>query len=337
MAGPTEFTFRLIPLTLKLLEARGVSQLERNQLLDGLPPVSLETLAEVTAPLASVQSLLARAETLARVPAFGLSLATAVPRGTYAQLEFIARLACTLEEAMSSVGQYYRLLNKGADIAYVERGDCAGLEITVHGRNDGWGRHLNEYTLALFHRITQELLPTWQPTHVWFAHPEPEPDAVRALTEYFGVRPTFGAATCGMDGPEELMDSPLSTADAELQQLLRAQATRTLEDDVPLAALASKLRDELKRRLGKEALVIEAVAPALGCSARTLQRKLRDEGLSYQEVLDAVRAQVAKAWLSNKRRSVGDLADLLGYSEPSAFDRAFRRWTGQTPSAWRSA
>jgi AraC-like DNA-binding protein len=329
-----DFSFRLVPLTLKLLEARGVSATERAALLALLPDGS-DTAAEVTAPVEVVNAFLDRAEALARVPAFGITLATAVPRGTYAQLEFIARLSCTLEEAMVCVGRFYRLLNKGADISYVERSEVAGLEVRVHGRKDGWGRVLNEYTLALFHRITKEVCPPWQPAHVWFAHETPNAAALDALAQYFGVTPTFGAATLGIDGPEELMDAPLNSADAELQSLLRGQAARALEEDQPLAALAERLKQELKARLGKEALSIEAVAPALGCSVRTLQRRLQDEGLTYQDVLDGVRAQVAKAWLANRHRNVGELASMLGYSEPSAFDRAFRRWTGKTPTAWR--
>jgi AraC-like DNA-binding protein len=258
-----------------------------------------------------------------------------VPRGTYASLEFIARFACTLEDAMTSLGRYYRLLNKGAEIAYVERGDLAGLEIQVHARADGWGRQLNEYTLALFHRITCELAPDWRPVNVWFSHQAPSVAATAALGGFFGVAPSFGAATCGFEGPEELVDQPLPTGDAELQQLLALQATQALEDDAPLAALASRVREEVRGRLGSGDLAIAAIAPSLGLTVRTLQRRLREEGLSYQDVLDGVRAQTAKDWLANKRRHVGELAGKLGYSDASAFDRAFRRWTGKSPSAWR--
>lgn len=336
MAPPPDFTFRLVPVVLRLLEARGVPEPTRAQLVDGLP-AGAATAPLVTAPLERVQDFLARAEAVAGVPSLGVLLAVEVPRGTYAWLEFIARLAPTLEDGMKSVGRFYRLVNAGAELAYFERGECAGLDITVHGRRDGWGRQLNEYTVALLHRITRELSPSWRPTHVWLAHDAPAWSAQQELAAFFGVRPTFGAPTNGFDGPAELVDVELPGADRALCALLTSQARAALEAQVPLAALAARVRDEVKGRLGRGAVGIEAVSAALGLSARTLQRRLREEGSSYQQVLDAVRAQAAKDWLANAQRSVGELAARLGYSEPGAFDRAFRRWTGQSPSAWRAA
>jgi AraC-like DNA-binding protein len=334
MARSADFSFRLVPLVLRLLEGHAVSAEVRARLLQGLPE-GAATAAAVNAPLDDIQRFLAQAEAAARVPSLGLLMATEVPRGTYAWLEFIARLSPTLEEGMTSLGHFYRLVNRGADIAYVERGELAGVEITVHRRRDGWGRQLNEYTLALFHRITRELLPAWQPSHAWFAHPAPEPRAVQELAAFFQVRPTFDAATCGFDGPGALVDLQLPTADPALQALLRAQAAQALEVDEPLAALASRVRDELRRRLGTEPLGVDAVAAALGLTARTLQRRLGEEGLTYQVVLDGVRAHAAKAWLANPHRGVAQLAQRLGYADPGALDRAFRRWTGKTPTEWR--
>ncbi|MEW5742826.1 MAG: AraC family transcriptional regulator ligand-binding domain-containing protein [Myxococcota bacterium] len=336
MAAQPDFTFRLVPLTLSLLEARGVGAAERASLVEGLPD-GAATSALVTAPLRDIQRFLERAEAAAQAPSLGVLLAQSVPRGTYAWIEFIARLAPTLEEGMKSVGRFYRLVNKGADIAYVERGDIAGLDITVHGRKDGWGRQLNEYTVALFHRITRELVPAWKPTHVWFAHDAPDWDVVQDLSAFFGVRPSFGVPTSGFDGPGALVDVQLPTADAALRALLRDQALQALSAEVPLAALAAKVRDEVSRRLGREAVSVDAIASSLGLTVRTLQRRLRDEGLSYQAVLDGVRAQAAKDWLANARRSVTELAAKLGYSEAGALDRAFRRWTGKTPTEWRAA
>lgn len=336
MGAPSGFTFRLVPLTLSLLETRGLRAAERAFVLEGLPE-GAGTVPVVTAPLPAIGRFLERAEAAMGVPSLGLVLAQSVPRGTYAWLEFIARLAPTLEEGMKSVGRFYRLVNKGADIAYVERGDLAGLDIRVHGRSDGWGRQLNEYTVALFHRITRELAPAWKPTHVWFSHDVPEWDVVQDLSAFFGVRPSFGVPTSGFDGPGELVDVQLPTADAALRGLLRDQALQALVAEVPLAALVSKVRDEIRRRLGAEALSIESIAASLGLTARTLQRRLRDEGSTYQSVLDGVRAQAAKDWLANAHRSVTELAAKLGYSEPGALDRAFRRWTGKTPTEWRAA
>lgn len=332
--GP-DFTFRLVPLVLGVLEARGVPAAARARLLAGLPE-GAATAAEITAPVSAVNDFLGQAGEALRVPCIGVVVAQAVPRGAYGWIEFIARLSPSVRAGMEAVGRYYRLLNKGAQISPVDRGAAAGLEISVHGLPQGWGRHLNEYTLALFHRVTRELLPEWAPTRVWFAHAAPDWPAVEALGGFFGMTPAFAQPTTGFEGPRALVDRPLPSGDLALQRLLETQAAQVLKAQTPLAALAARVRDELCRRLGKEDVGVDAVAQALALSPRTLQRRLKEEGLSFQDVLDGARRQFAHAYLGNKALSVGEIAYLLGYSEVRAFDRAFKRWTGTTPIAWRT-
>jgi AraC-like DNA-binding protein len=81
----------------------------------------------------------------------------------------------------------------------------------------------------------------------------------------------------------------------------------------------------------------ETIAKAVFMSARTLRRKLAAEGTSYSQLLDAVRSELAKQYVADGARSLSEITFLLGFSELSAFSRAFKRWTGQTPSAFREA
>jgi AraC-like DNA-binding protein len=331
-----DFTFRLVPLIVRWLEARGLNAAARDRLLQSLPG-GAATAAEITAPLTTIQQFLDAADLAGRESSLGLALASAVPRGTYAWIEFIARLSATLKDGMNAVGRYYRLLNKGAEISYFERGERAGIEIRVAGREDGWGRHLNEYTIALFDRVTRELMPEWRPTRVWFSHPAPDWAAIQALAERFGVTPVFGEPTCGFEGPLELALAPLRTGDLTLQRLLESQAAEALAQRQPLDGLASRVRDLLGNRLGQADVGVEAIARELGLTARTLQRRLKEEGRSFQDLLDGAREQFAKGYLSRHTFGVSEVAYLLGYTKLRAFDRAFRRWTGKTPTAWRAA
>ncbi len=334
--GRTEldFTFRLVPLIARLLEARGVSPADREKLLALLPP-NAASAPEITAPLATVQRFLDGAAAASGLPALGLAIAAAVPRGTYSWVEFIARLSTSLQQAMSALSRYYRLLNKGASIVPFERPGHTGLEIKVPGHPDGWGRHLNEYTVALFDRIARELMPDWRPTRVWFAHDAPGTAALEALAIAFGVTPSFGQTTSGFEGERALAQRPLASGDAGLQKLLELQASEVLAQQGPDSALAVRVRAELVRRLGKEEVGIEEIAQSLSLNARTLQRRLDQEGLSFQDLLDGTREQFAKGYLAQPGLAVGEIAYLLGYSDLRAFDRAFRRWTGKTPVEWR--
>ncbi|MCB1838351.1 MAG: helix-turn-helix transcriptional regulator, partial [Alcanivoracaceae bacterium] len=80
---------------------------------------------------------------------------------------------------------------------------------------------------------------------------------------------------------------------------------------------------------------LQKLAEAFNISARTLQRKLADEGLRYQQLLDDTRRMQAQEYLRDTRLALADIAGLLGYSEQSAFNRAFRQWIGMTPAKWR--
>ncbi|MEO1273598.1 MAG: helix-turn-helix transcriptional regulator, partial [Myxococcota bacterium] len=79
-----------------------------------------------------------------------------------------------------------------------------------------------------------------------------------------------------------------------------------------------------------------AVAQRLGMSRRTLYRRLRDEGTTFQHLLDDLRAGMAQSLLKNRHTDLTEVAFILGFSEPRAFSRAFKRWTGTTPARWRN-
>jgi AraC-like DNA-binding protein len=97
-----------------------------------------------------------------------------------------------------------------------------------------------------------------------------------------------------------------------------------------------RVREVLTQRLARGEPSQEEVAELLNVSARTLQRKLGESGTTYKEILDETRHALALAYLSAPRHSVSEVTYLLGFSAGSCFTRAFRRWTGQSPSDWRA-
>ena len=97
------------------------------------------------------------------------------------------------------------------------------------------------------------------------------------------------------------------------------------------------VRRLLVEHLGQSVLTLDAAATALAVSRRTLTRRLTEEGTSFRNILDEVRCDFARALLQDPSLSIGDIAFFLQYSEPAAFHRSFRRWTGRTPQAFREA
>jgi AraC-like DNA-binding protein len=174
----------------------------------------------------------------------------------------------------------------------------------------------------------------WKLKRLYFAHPAPADPT--PLTKYFGIAPSFGTGVSGLEISDDVLSLPLSSADPALKRFLEEQGRTVLETRPASTDLVGVIRQELVRRLGKTEAKVETVADALELSPRTLQRRLETEGTSFQEVLDGVREQLAMSYLVNDSLTVSEIAYLLGYSELRAFDRAFRRWTGKTPVAWRN-
>jgi AraC-like DNA-binding protein len=101
--------------------------------------------------------------------------------------------------------------------------------------------------------------------------------------------------------------------------------------------LSARVRSILVENLGQSVLTPDAVATTLAVSRRTLTRRLTEERTSFRHILDEVRCDFGRALLQDRSLSIGDIAFFLQYSEPAAFHRSFRRWTRQTPRAFREA
>jgi AraC-like DNA-binding protein len=174
------------------------------------------------------------------------------------------------------------------------------------------------------------------PLQVCFAHAAPE-DASEHR-RFFRSPIRFGASSNSMllsavDGAR-----PMQAADEALASIVRRRLDKTLaEREFHSSGLSGRVRHMMVEHLGETALTPETVARALAVSRRTLSRRLADEGSSFRHILDDVRREFACALLRDRSLSISDVAFFLQYSEPAAFNRSFRRWTGQTPRAFRRA
>jgi AraC-like DNA-binding protein len=103
-----------------------------------------------------------------------------------------------------------------------------------------------------------------------------------------------------------------------------------------LSPLIEGVRRVLRTELLKDTCSVAAIACLFSMHRRTLHRHLRTEGVAFRQVANEIRFEIACDLLANTEMTLGQIAAALRYSEPSAFTRAFRRWSGQTPSVWRS-
>jgi AraC-like DNA-binding protein len=135
----------------------------------------------------------------------------------------------------------------------------------------------------------------------------------------------------------DVLGLPLITADAKLVKAL-APFVETAEKERKTAAgtLRAAVENEVEKLLPHGKANAKAVAKALALSVRTLSRRLAEEGTTYAEVVDGLRRNLALQYLKEPGMSVSQIAWLLGYEGSTSFNHAFRRWTGQSPSASRN-
>jgi AraC-like DNA-binding protein len=147
----------------------------------------------------------------------------------------------------------------------------------------------------------------------------------------------FNAAEIRLVLPRAVFDLPLARPDAALFEYLERHAAKLQERLQEHPTTSARVRELAVAavRAGEPEQV--ELARQLGMSERTLQRRLKDEGTTFAALVDEVRTDLAKMYLADEKLAIYEVAFLLGYSEPSAFNRAFKRWLGKTPSEYRSA
>lgn len=264
----------------------------------------------------------------------GIALACAVPRGWFGWLEFGMRTAATVEEGWQLLARYSAMLNRDAGFVYAARPDGCILAYETPRSKGGLGAQLNEFTIALVLAKSREVSSkSWIPTRAWFAHAEPSSPDVGA---WFGCPVTFGEESSGFAVERAVARTPLHTHDPSLHDLLR----KRLDELMPVAESArtttARVRAEILSRLGRGPLVVSDVARALGTSSRTLQRELAGENATFASLVDLARRGIAETLLARLDLSIGEVGAMLGYADLRGFERAFVRWTGTSPTQWRS-
>ena len=176
--------------------------------------------------------------------------------------------------------------------------------------------------------------PRWTPREVLLPQLAQEtPAQRRTRAEIMGDNIRVGHPWAGIRFDAGLLERPMATADAVIESLMRHYG------DLRLAALPGdeieQLRRQIARLLVKGGGGIEHLARTTGTTVRTLQRRLKDAGVNYSDLQNDVRKTMALNLLENEALALTEIAFSLGYSEVSAFNHAFRRWTGQAPGDYR--
>ena len=289
---------------------------------------------EARLPLTTAASLWSAGSRLTNDANLGLHVAEAIRPGAFGVLGLAIRTSDTLGGGLARLCRCHRFLHDVAQVRLAISGERAVLShrLAIPG---GLPRAVAEYVVAAWLVTSRQATGTdWSPLQVRFSHAAPEDTAEHRRV--FGCPVVFGHECGEMEFARELLDLPLLEANPELQRILEAQVMAALNKLPKGAATTDAVRHHLAAELSKGAPTLKEIAPRLRMSSRTLHRRLEEERTSYRQVLDEVRRELAARHLQERHLAIGEIAFVLGFSEPSAFHRAFKRWTGRAPLHYRN-
>lgn len=282
-----------------------------------------------------VSALWAKAYELSGDPVLSLHAAESCPLGAYKVIDFMAANAATVGEAFRYAARYFWLINTAIRLPIDESGDPVTFSVEDESGPMGVSRPYAEYCLAVFMlHIRGDTGVPFPLQRVAFVHRQP-PD-ISEHERIFGCPVEFEAEHSQLSVARKDWDRKTTSAQPGVLQLLTEHADLLLRKLPKGPDLVERTRKAIGERLRGGDSSLEAVARELGMSGRSLQRHLRELGYSYQTLADEVRAATARLYLEQPDIAIAEVAYLLGFSDQSAFNRAFKRWTGSTPARSRT-
>jgi AraC-like DNA-binding protein len=257
--------------------------------------------------------------------AFGLHAAEQVRPGAFDVLDYAIRTAPTFRASFDRLARYNRLVHDAAVFTVTDDATRTRVEHALRFAGATQSRHAAEFTLACFIVVGAQMrgAPTL-PRAVDFRHAAPLDVSEHARR--FGVAPRVGAAVNAIEYDRALIEQPLASADPALSSVIERHAEALLAArPEPVETTANRARRLLGAMLGEGEVSLASVAQRLHMSERTLQRHLAAENVTFDALLDELRRDLALRYLADAKLAIAEVAYLLGYSEPSAFHRAFKR------------
>lgn len=288
---------------------------------------------ELRIPYRVLDDMLERMASLSGDANLGLHLS----RVDLADLEdpatFVVLTSAHLRDAMERGCRYQRVWGDGERFRMEETPRGVRMRFTPVGPWRPAHRHMTEAALVQFATGVRFLTgEDVRPLGVRFVHAAPADTSEHEAL--FGCPLEFGAPASDLEFSAGDAQRPFAHADALLNAMFEKQARRELERLPQAPTTHARVREAVRHSLAGGDFSFAAVARTLRMPARTLQRRLAEEGQTYAGIVEALRRELSEAYL-RRRMSIAEVSFLLGYAEPAAFHRAFKRWWGQSPEGFR--
>lgn len=332
-ASKTGLTIRGLRPVVAGLDALGYDA-ERLLAAAGIAPGVVDGDPDGYVPHGAMLELWRRAREATGDDHLGIHLAAAAPIGSFEVHAYALLSSPTLRDAYRRACRYQRLIHDATNLRF-EEGPEEG--VLSHARPGGLPvpREPAEFLVTVWLRFGRLIAgEEWLPNCVRFAHdPPPDTSEHRRL---LGERVLFSSGRTALHVANRILDRVNARADRDLVRVMDRYAETALRWAPSRATLSGRVRALLAEALSSGVPAAAEVARRLNLSVRTLHRALRAEGASYRTVVEQLRRERAIELLADRHCSIAEVGFLVGFSELSAFYRAFKRWTGKTPAEVRA-
>ncbi|VVN80312.1 AraC family transcriptional regulator [Pseudomonas fluorescens] len=264
---------------------------------------------------------------------FGLSMAESRPLSDFGVVSLLLTHQRTLRDALQVLVNYRHLLNDSLAIFIEEAGKMVIIREEVVPESSMPCRQANELAIGVMFRLCAALLGAhWQPYSVNFTHQAP--DNLQLHRRLFGCKLEFGSEFTGIVCPNANLDITNPHADPAMARHAQRYLDSLLGDEGPSTLFEVRKAIYLLLPMGRA--TIEQIAQIQGVNVRTLQRRLKEDNCTFNDVINDVRRDLVLRYMENPNYSLGRIADMLGYSMASSFTRWFITQFGMPPASWRS-
>jgi AraC-like DNA-binding protein len=268
---------------------------------------------------------------------FGFKLAKETNTKELGIVHYILSASGTALDATRNLIRYHRLVNTTTSFSLEETDHQASIDTTFRPGLEGFEQQIAEWGTTVFVAELRRLTNTQlRPQSLTFVHRRNSD--LKEFREFFRCPVRFGMNRQRITFAKQDLSRPIESGDVHLLNILKTFCEQALgRRRMPPMPIRAKVEKVLLETLPKGYAGISNVAAALATSARSLARRLNEEGTSYTAILEDLRRELAMRYLEDESLGVGQIAWLLGYSEVSSFNHAFARWTAKSPKVVRNS
>lgn len=274
--------------------------------------------------------------TLSNEPTLGLELGQAININQYGMLGYAILSCANVRQALNLGLKYHVLIDPAFNFEVIDQGELTSVRLTSHIPIESIYNFLCDVFLSNFVSLGRFLTGLdISPKTININRSKPE--FSEQFEQFFaGIPISWDQSRTELVFDSSLLDAPTTLADEATAKMAESQCAEILARMGPREGIVVKVRRILLSNPGHFP-PIETVASHLATSTRTLSRSLQEVSTSYQKILDEVRKEMAIEYLKTSGLPIEEIAALIGYNDPSNFRKAFKRWTGNPPSYYRTA